>query len=178
MRITGGELRGQEITMPKSDKTRPLTDRGRAGLFNALGDVSGLKMLDAYAGSGAVGLEALSRGAAHVTGIEIKYAIASVILQNVKKLQCEAKYSLQQKSVEKWARVNTEKYGDFDLIFAGPPFDLLSVSELNLLVPYLKKGGMIVIEHYKKLPISELTGAVHLDNRQFGESILCFYRKQ
>lgn len=178
MRITGGELRGREITMPKSDKTRPLTDRGRAGLFNALGDVSGLKMLDAYAGSGAVGLEAISRGAAHVTGVEKFYAIAQNLSKNVRKLGCEAKYSLQQKTVEKWARVNTEKYGEFDLIFAGPPFEMLSVGELNLLVPYLKKGGMMVVEHYKKLPVSELIGAVHLDNRQFGESVLSFYRQQ
>lgn len=178
MRITGGEFRGQEITMPKSDKTRPLTDRGRGGLFNALGDVSGLKMLDAYAGSGAVGLEAISRGAAHVTGVEKFYAIAQNLAKNVQKLGCEGKYSLQQKPVEKWARTNIDKYGQFDLIFAGPPFEHLSVSELNLLVPYLKKGGMMVVEHYKKLPISELRGVTHLDNRQFGESILSFYRSK
>ncbi len=178
MRITGGELRGQEISFPKSDKTRPLTDRGRSGLFSALGDVSDLKMIDAYAGSGAVGLDAISRGVKHVIGIEKYYAIAQNLSKNIQKLQCKDKYSLEQMTVEKWARVNTEKHGDFDLIFAGPPFEQLSVSELNLLVPYLRKGGMLVVEHYKKLPISELTGAVHLDNRQFGESVLSFYRKQ
>lgn len=178
MRITGGELRGHEITMPKTDKTRPLTDRGRAGLFNALGDVTGLQMIDAYAGSGAVGLEALSRGAAHVTGVEKAYVVTKIIIQNVQKLGYEAKYSLQLMTVEKWARANTEKQAQFDLIFAGPPFEMLDVNELNLLVPYLKKGGMMVAEHYKKLPVSDLAGALHLDNRIFGESVLSFYRKQ
>lgn len=177
MRITGGAWRGREITAPKSDKTRPLTDRGRMGLFNALGDVEGLNLLDAYAGSGAVGLEALSRGASNVTGIEKFHAIARNLNNNVQKLECQAKYTLATKSVEQWARANPGEHGKFDVVFAGPPFDQLDVAALNSLVPYLKQGGVMVVEHYKKVPVSQLNGVDHLDNRQFGESVLSFYRK-
>src|SRR5687768_1776080 len=117
MRIVAGQLRGREIIAPRGRTTRPMTDRTRESLFNILGDINGFAVLDAYAGSGAVGLEALSRGASHVDAVEKNFQASQVIAKNVKRLGVGERYKLHRVPMEKWLKVNVDKHDSYDLIF-------------------------------------------------------------
>ena len=122
MRIVAGELRGRKIVAPVGDKTRPTTDMAREAIFNALTSmevVIGARILDLFAGSGALGIEALSRGAKHCTFIERdKDALAS-LQENIKKLKLEDRTTI----VRGDAKAGLSKYTNIDLVLADPPYD-------------------------------------------------------
>jgi 16S rRNA (guanine966-N2)-methyltransferase len=177
MRIIGGELKGRVIATPKNKGMRPMTDRDRESLFNILGDISGSKVLDAYAGSGAMGLEALSRGASYVDGIELSKALAGSIKKNVAALGISAKYKLYPQKIETWLEQN-QSPSQYDLIFADPPFDQLKAIVLEKLGTNLKMGGLLVIKHSSQEVLSQTLGVLHvIDSRRYGDTAITFYRK-
>ena len=123
MRIEGGYWLGRVLEAPHSNATRPTDGRTREMLFNSLGDfIVDARVLDLYAGSGAVGLEALSRGAAHCTFVELEHSAIRALRNNVKKLRCEGLTQIWSAN----ARTAPQKLADdgiqFDFIFADPPF--------------------------------------------------------
>ena len=123
MRIEGGYWLGQVLQAPNSNATRPTDGRTREMLFNSLGDfIVDTRVLDLYAGSGAVGLEALSRGAAHCTFIELEHSAIRALRANVKKLRADGLCEIWSAN----ARTAPQKLADdgtkFDFIFADPPF--------------------------------------------------------
>ena len=123
MRIEGGYWLGQVLQAPHSNATRPTDGRTREMLFNSLGDwIVDARVLDLYAGSGAVGLEALSRGAAHCTFVELEHSAIRALRANVKKLRCDGLTQIWSAN----ARTAPQKLADdnvkFDFIFADPPF--------------------------------------------------------
>ncbi len=123
MRIEGGYWLGQVLQAPHSNATRPTDGRTREMLFNSLGDwIVDARVLDLYAGSGAVGLEALSRGAAHCTFVELEHSALRALRANVKKLRAEGLTQIWSAN----ARTAPQKLADdgvkFDFIFADPPF--------------------------------------------------------
>ena len=123
MRIEGGYWLGRVLQAPHSNATRPTDGRTREMLFNSLGDwIVDARVLDLYAGSGAVGLEALSRGAAHCTFVELEHSAIRALRANVKKLRCEGLTQIWAAN----ARTAPQKLADdgvkFDFIFADPPF--------------------------------------------------------
>lgn len=123
MRIEGGYWLGHVLQAPHSNTTRPTDGRTREMLFNSLGDwIVGARVLDLYAGSGAVGLEALSRGAAHCTFIELEHSAIRALRANVTKLRAEGLSQIWSAN----ARTAPQKLADdnvnFDFIFADPPF--------------------------------------------------------
>lgn len=175
MRIIGGELRGREILSPQTNKTRPMTDRDREAVFNILGDISGLKVLDAYAGSGALGFEALSRGAVSVDAVETAKQPAEAIRKNIKNLNLTDRYKLHQAKVESWLvsrRVLDIKYG---LIFADPPFEQLDKAVLEKITELMEEGGLMVVKHSSRVEPPELRTKL-LDSRKFGDTTISFYR--
>ena len=126
MRIEGGYWLGQVLQAPHSNATRPTDGRTREMLFNSLGDwIVDARVLDLYAGSGAVGLEALSRGAAHCTFVELEHSAIRALRANVKKLRCEGLTQIWAAN----ARTAPQKLANdgvkFDFIFADPPFSKL-----------------------------------------------------
>ena len=123
MRIEGGYWLGHVLQAPNSNATRPTDGRTREMLFNSLGDfIVDARVLDLYAGSGAVGLEALSRGAAHCTFVELEHSAVRALRANVKKLRAEGLTQIWSAN----ARTAPQKLADdgikFDFIFADPPF--------------------------------------------------------
>ena len=123
MRIEGGYWLGQVLQAPHSNSTRPTDGRTREMLFNSLGDfIVEARVLDLYAGSGAVGLEALSRGAAHCTFVELEHSAIRALRANVQKLRAEGLSQIWSAN----ARTAPQKLADdgvkFDFIFADPPF--------------------------------------------------------
>ena len=123
-RIIAGEARGRRLKVPPGDRVRPTTDRVRESLFAALGsliDLDGLVVLDAFAGSGALGLEALSRGAAHATFVERNPAAAAVVRANVAALDFGDRSRIVRADVLRWLGASGEE--SFDLAFCDPPYD-------------------------------------------------------
>ena len=149
-------------------------ERVRGSLFNILGDVTGLAVCDAFAGTGALGLEALSRGANNVLFIE-KDRIAQKVLQaNIESLHFQERAKLIRSSVAAW----DETSGDtqFDLIFADPPYHDLQLSTVFRLKKYLKPNGLMVVSYPGRESVPTVNGVVVVDNRSYGDAALAFYR--
>lgn len=150
MRIISGEFKSRLINVPESKLIRPMTDRVRETLFNLLNnkiDFENIKVLDLYSGSGALGLECISRGAAKVHFVEKDFAIYNNLLQNIKSLNADEK-SVVHKS-EALRFINSFNERNFDLILADPPFfkdDIYKVVESILNNKYLSQQGFMIIE--------------------------------
>ncbi|HSK16428.1 MAG TPA: 16S rRNA (guanine(966)-N(2))-methyltransferase RsmD [Gaiellaceae bacterium] len=124
MRIIAGSRKGARIFAPRGTATRPTGDRVREAVFNLVGPVHGAEVLDLYAGSGAMGLEALSRGAARVTFVESDRDAAETILRNLDKLQLEGAVVLREDAGRKLA-ADAAAGRRYDLVLIDPPYDML-----------------------------------------------------
>ena len=122
MRVVAGEFKGRRLAAPRGGRTRPTADRVREAIFNLLGPPpDGLHVLDLYAGSGALGIEALSRGAASAVFVERDAQAVAAIERNLEPLDVEA--SVAPADVARWL---TRAEGRFDLVFCDPPYDVAS----------------------------------------------------
>ncbi|HSW90850.1 MAG TPA: 16S rRNA (guanine(966)-N(2))-methyltransferase RsmD, partial [Candidatus Saccharimonadales bacterium] len=123
VRVVAGKFGGRKIDAPSFDnsRTKPMGERIRNAIFNRVGnEIKGAHVLDAFAGTGAVGLEALSRGAAHVTFIERDKIAQKIIAKNMVLLGCEDNATLVSTSVNNWLETTTPE--SYDIIFADPPY--------------------------------------------------------
>ncbi|MBT8386952.1 MAG: 16S rRNA (guanine(966)-N(2))-methyltransferase RsmD [Ignavibacteria bacterium] len=150
MRIISGEAKGRQFFVPKSDLVRPTTDRVRETLFNLVSNrisFEGIKVLDLYAGSGALGLECISRGAAEVNFVDINLTIIKNLERNIDLLNAKKKCKVFKMSALNFS-LRFENPG-YDLILADPPFfkeDIYKVFENLLANRYLNPGSDIIIE--------------------------------
>jgi 16S rRNA (guanine966-N2)-methyltransferase len=177
-RIIGGVAGGRRIGVPPGTGTRPTADRVREALFSSLesefGSFDGLAVLDLYAGSGAIGLEALSRGAARVVLVESDRKAAEVITANLKVVGLPGATVLTR-PVEKL----TAGSAPFDLVFADPPYKLETV-ELQEVLSGLAKNGwladdaLVVVERGKREPWEWPEGFAALRDRKYGEARLWY----
>jgi 16S rRNA (guanine966-N2)-methyltransferase len=179
MRIIGGEYKGRRLKSPALG-TRPTSGQLREALFNILGDVSGMEMLELFAGTGAVGLEALSRGAAHVTFVEQGRAALKVLRDNIALLSAHNRATL----VGKEALATCEKFAhegrSFDLIFADPPYGKSLGQEVLSLVDsshLLTDKGLLYIEEGGKGPPLVAENLMLRAERHYGDSTLFEYGK-
>jgi 16S rRNA (guanine966-N2)-methyltransferase len=151
VRVVAGEFRGRPLQAPRGVRTRPTADRVREALFSMLGDVSGARVLDLYAGSGALGIEALSRGAASAWFVERDARAAAVAERNLASLGL-AERVVRQDALRFLARAE----GTFDLVFCDPPYDSASrlarplAERLPAITP---EGARIVTESDKRNPL-------------------------
>lgn len=180
IRITGGMLRGRNVPSPDTTKTRPTASRTREALFNILQSVEGFRMLDLFAGSGIMGLEAISRGVSSVTAVEMAHSQARMILQAYKALSQESKLTLLESNALTLKKDVLCCETGFDLIYADPPFKDLDYPDLRSFIEWLNPGGVAVFEApSKKLPAwakeDEQNDLVRI--RRYGESSLLIYRK-
>lgn len=172
MRIVGGEARGRTLLAVPGNATRPTADRVRQSLFDLLGQrCDGLRVLDLYSGTGALGLEALSRGAQHATLVEHDARACAVIEKNLGALRFEARATLLREEVgSALLRVR----GPFDLVFSDPPYALRAAqATLDALALHglLAPGGRAVIERDKREPAPTLPPGFSLyDDRLYGET--------
>ena len=149
MRITGGRLGRRPIDAPPGDATRPTTDRVREALFSALAsrvDLDGARVLDLFAGSGALGLEALSRGASAVTFVERHAATLAVAHRNAAALGVESAGRFVRADALAW--LGRPASTPFDVVFADPPYALAELPGLpDRVRPHLAPDGLFVLEH-------------------------------
>lgn len=178
MRILAGELRGRSLDQPKTRSVRPMSDKVRAALFDVVGNPDGLAVLDAYAGSGAAGFEAASRGAALVEAIEANDRVARTVAENARALGLEWTYILHQMTVETWIASPAQQppVPRYDLIIADPPYAQLDADVLDRLSQYLNPGGVLAVSHSSKLTSPELTHAQFAKVKVYGDSALSFYQ--
>ncbi|HEY6736895.1 MAG TPA: RsmD family RNA methyltransferase [Candidatus Saccharimonadia bacterium] len=179
MKILSGRLGGRTIEQPPSRSTRPLSEKVRAALFDVVGDPEDLVVLDAYAGSGAAGLEALSRGALLVEAIEANARAARSLQANARALDVDAAHILHQQSVESWLaspqqQPPSPRYG---LIIADPPYAQLKADVIGRLAVYLTDTGVLVLSHASRLAAPELPSANLIKTKAYGDTALSFYRR-
>lgn len=175
MRVIAGALGGRQFDSPHGQRTHPMSERVRGGLFNPLGNIEGLTVLDAFAGSGALSVEAASRGAAHVTAIDIDNKAVRTIKSNIESLGLQNKIKAIHVSCVAWSNNNPGL--QFDLIFAAPPYDDLKLTLLQKLTRHVKGGGIYVLDWPGKLEAPELAGLDMIKQSNYGDSQLVFYRK-
>jgi 16S rRNA (guanine966-N2)-methyltransferase len=148
LRIIAGSRKGARIFAPKGRETRPTGDRVREAVFNLVGPVDGMHVLDLYAGSGAMGLEALSRGAESATFVESERAAAETVVRNVEKLGLAGATVLREDAVRQLA-ADAALGRRYDLVLIDPPYGMLS-GVLPTLSPYLRSivapDGLVVVE--------------------------------
>lgn len=173
MRVVAGELGGRRLRAPAAG-TRPTSDRVREALFSILGDVSGLRVLDLFAGSGALGIEALSRGAAGATFVDSSRAAAGVIRANLAALGIEAAVVRGDA-----LRFLDGAYGEppFDLVFADPPYDSavrLASALAERLPAITAQHALIVTESHKREPL--LLPFELLRERTYGDTRIAVHR--
>lgn len=179
MRIIAGEMRSRRLKAPEGMDTRPTADRVKEALFSILqGRLNGARVLDLYAGSGALALEALSRGAKSAVLADCAGKACQIIQENIEALHCQDRAVLLRMK-DTAALSALQKAGDrFDLIFLDPPYRMdtapvcRDILEKGLLAP----DGMIVVEHGKATPPQIAPPLMLCDHRDYGAAGLGFYK--
>jgi len=172
MRVVAGAFKGRRLQAPRGSTTRPTADRVREALFSILGEVGGLRVLDLYAGSGALGIEALSRGAVSTTFVERDPRAVAALRRNLHSLGSEAAVRRQDA-----LRFLASAPGTYDLVFVDPPYDsAIRLGEpLSARLPaVLTSKARIVTESDKRKPL-ELSLPLELE-RVYGDTRIALHR--
>jgi len=174
VRIISGTYGGRYLEAPDTNRTHPMSERVRGSLFNQLGDVTGQRVLDAFAGTGVVGLELLSRGAESAMLIEKDRIACKVIGSNIKLLGEEKRAKLINSTIAGWDETALNE--KFDLIFADPPYHDMQLSTVSRLVRHLNPKGLMILSHPGRESAPTVNGVVVVDKRSYGDAALAFYR--
>jgi 16S rRNA (guanine966-N2)-methyltransferase len=182
MRIIAGRLRGRPLAAPRGAHTRPTTDRVREALFSILGALDGCRVVDCYAGTGALGLEAVSRGASHATLVENDAAACKIIRRNVEALGVSNEVTLLPLPLER-CRAGLAERAPFDLVLSDPPWPVsgpAAVRVASMFSDWVSPSGRVVLGHRAKEPVELGAGANFelIERRQWGDSGLSFYRRR
>lgn len=175
MRIIAGSLGGRNFDSPNTHRTHPMGDKIRGALFNALGDIEGLTVLDAFGGSGALSFEAISRGAASAVAIEIDKDAYLTILKNTEALALKDKVMVLRKNASGWSRNNQHK--TFDIVLADPPYNDIRPDLLQKLAQQVKPGGTFVLSWPGGEPVRDFEGVQQISHKTYGDAQLVFYKK-
>lgn len=182
MRIVGGEFRGRSLVAPKSQSIRPTTDRTRESLFNIIGhaypgSIDNTRVLDLFAGTGALGLEALSRGCRSAVFVESGVEGRGLIQRNIEALDMQGRARLFRRDATKLGPAGTS--GPFGLVFADPPYGrglgdraLASAARGGWLEP----GALVVLEEAASAEPDPGNAFELLQTRAFGDTIMRFFR--
>ena len=128
MRIIAGQLGGRKIQQPHGHRTHPMSEKVRGAIFNALGDIEGLTILDAFAGTGALSLEAISRGAKHATAIDLDKKAIEAMRLSAKDLGVESKMRIARINAKSWSDKN--RLVQVDILLLDPPYEDLQITLL------------------------------------------------
>lgn len=176
MRIIAGELKGRIFHDPPGHHSHPMSDKIRGALFNMLGDIEGLVVLDAFGGSGAVSFESVSRGVKNAVVIEEKRAPFKAISRSIKELGVDKQIKAINADASSWSAHN--KTAKFDIVVLDPPFGRPQFALLDKLVLHTKNEGIVVVSW----PGHELPPAFDtckiITAKKYGDAQLVFYRKK
>jgi 16S rRNA (guanine966-N2)-methyltransferase len=176
MRVIAGELGGQQLVAPRGWKVRPTSDRAREAIFSVLGErVEGARVLDLYCGTGALAIEALSRGAAHAIMVDRDTRAA---LGNVERLGVSERVELVRSDVSRWLAADEDgARRSFDLVFIDAPYRLADRvgQELDSQLPgLLREGGRAIVESGARKPL-RIESLPRLRQRRYGAADVSIY---
>jgi 16S rRNA (guanine966-N2)-methyltransferase len=175
MRIVAGALKGRILTDPKGHRTHPMSEKIRGALFNALGDISGLTLLDAFTGTGAIAIEAISRGAKSVVAIDYDKEAFLCAHGNVKLLRLEKQIKVLKTNAKAWSNNNLDKI--FDIVVADPPFDEVNDALLEKIARHCKPEGLLILSLPGDYTPRRNDAFELLADKNYGDAKLLFYRK-
>jgi 16S rRNA (guanine(966)-N(2))-methyltransferase RsmD len=181
VRVIAGTLKGRRLKPPTWEGLRPTSDKLRETLFNILAPrISGARFLDGYAGTGAVGIEAISRGAASVTFVDSDRRAETLIAENLAHCGVENSYAIIRASVARAIdQLDAAAFGPyelFDIVWLDPPYDEQPGAVLEAAGVLLVSGGLLVLEHARRSPAPETAGRLVRVRQVFsGDSALSFY---
>jgi 16S rRNA (guanine966-N2)-methyltransferase len=172
VRIIAGTHRGQRIAAPRGIATRPTSDRVRENAFNLIGPVDGATVLDLFAGSGALGLEALSRGADRAVFVESDRDACRTINANLDKLKLHGTVLCQ----DVLRAVGAER-GVYDLVLCDPPYDFDRTRLTTQLARLLQPDGLLVYESSSREEAPEVPPLTEMTSRKYGSARLTLFRR-
>jgi 16S rRNA (guanine966-N2)-methyltransferase len=174
MRIISGTLSGRQFASPRGHRTHPMSDKMRGALFNSLGDIEGLTVLDAFAGSGAIAFEAISRGAKRATAIERDRNAQRTIIENIEELDLGQQVTSIKAAASSWLRTSQQK---FDIVIVDPPWDDMQLGLVERISERTKPGGIFVASLAKKARLIMGEDFELLSQKTYGDGTLRFYRR-
>ncbi len=182
MRITSGLVKGFKIKIPAGDRVRPAQDIVRQAIFNIIGEfIKEARVLDLFAGSGSLGIEALSRGAAWCDFVDKDKKCAAVIKENLVNTHFDDRAKVYTMSAKRFIDnlVQSEALDNFDFIFLSPPYAQgIDLNLLKKLGKALKGRGLVIFEHAKETEVpAEIDGLKLLDQRTYGAATVSFLQK-
>jgi 16S rRNA (guanine(966)-N(2))-methyltransferase RsmD len=178
MRVIAGSAKGRRLSSVPGQSTRPITDRVKEALFNILADsVVDARLLDLFAGTGSVGIEALSRGASHATFIDCDRRAIATIYRNLEVTHLADQATVQQRDAFQFIQDHTD--APFDILYVAPPqYKGLWSRTLHALqgAPLIGRETLVVVQIYpKEFEPLELTHLILTDQRTYGSTMLCFF---
>jgi 16S rRNA (guanine966-N2)-methyltransferase len=177
MRIVAGERKGMRLAAPRGGATRPTSDMVREATFAILGDVAGLTVLEPFAGTGALGLEALSRGAASVQFCEVSQAALHALRENVRRLEYAGRAIVRRQDGRRRMAADRARGTSYDLLLLDPPYRMLPIlqDDLSLHLPdLLRPGGRAVVEGATETPALALPLPLLVDRVHGGTRIAVY----
>lgn len=173
MRIIAGEFKSRIIKDPKGHRTHPMSEKIRGALFNSVGDIAGLSFLDAFAGTGAVAIEALSRGATVVHAVEMSADEFETLKENRDSITDSSRLQIHRANVRTWLK-NVDI--QFDIVLADPPYDAIGMKALETCAEYVAPKGLLIVS----LPVAEhisFKGFDRIDEKRYGNAKLVFHKR-
>jgi len=173
VRIIAGIYKSRIIAGSQNSRTHPMSEKIRGALFNSMGDISGMTFLDAFSGTGAVAIEALSRGAVGVHAVEMHPDSFETLKANRDLITTEDELKVHRANVRVWLRNNDSM---FDIVLADPPYDAIGMKALETCSEYVAVGGFLIVS----LPPAEhikFKGFKNIDEKRYGNAKLVFYKK-
>jgi len=152
-----------------------MSDKARGGMFNALGDISGLNVLDAFAGSGALSFEAISRGAKSAVAVDIDKNAYQAIRASITDLNIIDKVKAIRANISGWSDNNQDSL--FDIVIAAPPYDDLQPKILEKITSHVKPGGLYILDWPTRENVPVLIGLKQISEHDYGDAKLIFFRK-
>lgn len=177
MRVISGRLGGRFFESPRGHKTHPMSEKVRGAIFNMLGDIKGLSFFDAFSGTGALAIEAISRGAGHITLVELDVEAFKTIIKNLETFGITDRVDSFRKDVKAWSRNHKDTM--FDVVLCDPPYDAVAYTLLHKLATHAKPGGLIV---YSLPPGNDFKLAEDqyeiVTEKSYGDATLTVYRRK
>lgn len=183
MRVVGGQFKGRSLFGPKDERVRPTSDKVREALFNIIAHgefpLDGARVLDLFAGTGAMGIEALSRGAAFALFVDDHLESRAIVRRNVETLNLTGVTKIWRRDATRLDARPPNAGGAFDLVFADPPYRKgLGQSALVSARTggWIADGALIVLEEAADQDIPDPAGFQRIDAREYGDTQAIFYR--
>jgi 16S rRNA (guanine966-N2)-methyltransferase len=176
MRVISGTLKNRLFAAPSGHRTHPMSERARGAIFNILGDITGLTIFDAFAGSGALGFEAISRGAKQVIAIDSDKIAYRTLTENIELLGLDERVQAIHANTSSWIKRNRSH--QFDIVFVDPPYDSVNYAALKDMANSASVGGILVYS----LPVGheftlDITRYKLLDEKKYAGAALVFFRR-